>query len=87
MSSIMIQDLARSQGLDKRAMSAVRGGGSFGPNVNVNVTLAQQIGQFQQIGVNVLNNNGVIGAAGFAGADFGGAASQWSQNHGAAAAL
>jgi hypothetical protein len=86
MSSIMIQDLARNHALDKRAMSAVRGGGSFGPDVNVNVTLAQQIGQFQQIGVNVLNNNGVIGA-GFAGPDFGKAASQWSQNHGAAAAL
>jgi hypothetical protein len=88
MSSIQIEDLARNHALDKRAMSAVRGGGSFGPDVNVNVTLAQQIGQFQQIGVNVLNNNGVIGAgAGFAGTDYGKAASQWTQNHGAAGAL
>lgn len=86
MSSIEIHDLARTHALDKRAMSAVRGGASFGPDINVNVTLAQQIGQFQQIGVNVLNNNGVIGA-GFAGTNFGAAASQWTQNHGATAAL
>ncbi|MDB5951139.1 MAG: hypothetical protein JWR65_2994 [Massilia sp.] len=88
MSSIQIQDLARNQALDKRAMSVVRGGASFGPDINVNVSLAQQFTQFQQIGVNVLNNNGVIGAGGgFAGADFGKAASQWTQNHGAASAL
>jgi hypothetical protein len=91
MSSIKIQDLARNHALDKRTMSAVRGGAGIGPDINVNVTLAQQIGQFQQIGVNVLNNNGVIGAgfggAGFAGAGFGEAASQWTRNHGAATAL
>jgi hypothetical protein len=86
MSSIEIQDLARNQALDKRAMSAVRGGAGFGPDINVNVSLAQQFSQFQQIGVNVLNNNGVIGA-GLGGADFGKAASQWTQNHGAAGAL
>ena len=78
MSSILIQDLARNHALDKREMSAVRGGGAFGPDVNVNVSLNQQIGQFQQIGVNVLNNNGVIGAAGL---DFGYAATQWKENH------
>jgi hypothetical protein len=88
MSSIEIQDLARNQALDKRTMSAVRGGAGFGPDINVNVSLAQQFTQFQQIGVNVLNNNGVIGAgAGLAGADYGKAAAQWTQNHGAAAAL
>jgi hypothetical protein len=86
MPSIEIHDMARNHALDKRAMSAVRGGASFGPDINVNVTLAQQIGQFQQIGVNVLNNNGVIGA-GFGGADFCKAASQWTQNHGAQTAL
>jgi hypothetical protein len=62
MSSIVIQDLARSRALDKHAMSAIRGGQAFGPNVNVNLNLDQRIGQVQDIKVNVLNNNGVIGA-------------------------
>ncbi len=78
MPSILIHDLVLNHALDKRTMSVVRGGSAFGPDVNVNVTLNQQIGQFQQIGVNVLNNNGVIG---FAGADFGHAAAQWKENH------
>ncbi|WP_020655313.1 hypothetical protein [Massilia niastensis] len=68
MSSLVIQDLAHNTALDKRAMSAVRGGNAFGKDINVNVNVNQQIGQFQQIGVNVLNNNGVIGA-GFVGPD------------------
>jgi hypothetical protein len=76
MSSILIQDLARNHALDKRQMSAVRGG--LGPDVNVNVTLNQQFAQFQQISVDVLNNNGVVGAAGL---DFGHAAEQWKENH------
>jgi hypothetical protein len=80
MSSIVIQDLAHHAALDSQAMSAVRGGSSFGPDVNVNVNLNQQIGQFQQIGINVLNNNGVIGA-GFVGPDVSVAASLWAQNH------
>ena len=80
MSSLLIRDLAHNTALDGRAMSAVRGGiGATGPNVNVNVTLDQTIGQFQQIGVNVLNNNGVIGA-GVLGPDVSLAAAQWAEN-------
>jgi hypothetical protein len=82
MSCIVIQDLAHHAALDSQAMSAVRGGSSFGPDVNVNVNLNQQIGQFQKIGINVLNNNGVIGA-GFVGPDVSVAASLWAQNHAA----
>jgi hypothetical protein len=79
MSSIVIQDLAHHAALDSRAMSAVRGGSSFGPDVNVNVNLNQQIGQFQKISINVLNDNGVIGA-GFVGPDVSVAAALWAQN-------
>jgi hypothetical protein len=71
MASIAIDDLAHASELDTQAMAAVRGGsgfGGFGSDVNVNVNVNQQIGQFQQIGVNVLNGNGVIGA-GFKGPD------------------
>ena len=82
MSSIMIQDLAHSTEMDRQALSAVRGGSAWGPDVNVNVTLDQQIGQFQQIGVNVLNNNGVIGA-GFVGPSVDVAAAQWAANRAA----
>ena len=77
MSSIQIRDLAHSSALDGRAMAAVRGGFAGAPNINVNVALDQKIGQFQQIGVNVLNNNGVIGA-GFVGPDVKLAAQQWA---------
>ena len=73
MSSIVIQDLAHHAALDSRAMSAVRGGASFGSDVNVNVNLNQQIG------INVLNNNGVIGA-GFVGPDVSVAAALWAHN-------
>jgi hypothetical protein len=86
MSSIVIRDLARSTAMDSRAMSAVRGGTGFGPPINVNVEVNQQIGQFQQIGVNVLNNNGVIGA-GFVGPDLKLAAAEWTANRSAPAAL
>ena len=79
MSSIAISDLAHNAELDRRAMSAVRGGSGFGKDVNVNVDVNQQIGQFQQIGINVLNNNGVIGA-GFKGPDIDLAAALWAQN-------
>ena len=68
MSSIAIHYLAHQNELDSRAMSAVQGGGAFGKDVNVTVNVNQQLAQFQQIGVNVLNNNGVIGA-GFVGPD------------------
>jgi hypothetical protein len=66
MSSIAIHDLAHRSELDSQAMSAIQGGSAFGKDVNVTVNVNQQLAQFQQIGVNVLNNNGVIGA-GFAG--------------------
>jgi hypothetical protein len=82
MSSILIQDLAHKRALDSQAMSAVRGGSAFGPDVNVNVTLDQKFVQFQQIGVNVLNDNGVIGA-GFAGPDVSLAAALWAENRAA----
>jgi hypothetical protein len=61
MSSIAIEDLACHRELERRAMSRVRGGAGWQPNVNVNLNLDQKIGQFQDIQVNVLNNNGVIG--------------------------
>jgi hypothetical protein len=68
MSSLMIRDLAQSKELDHEAMAAVRGGNSWlqglGPvaNVNVNVGVAQNIVQLQDVEVNALNNVGVIGA-------------------------
>jgi hypothetical protein len=69
MSSIAIHDLAHRSELDNQAMTAVRGGyAGLGKDINVNVNVNQQLAQFQQIGVNVLNNNGVIGA-GFVGPD------------------
>ena len=80
MSSIVIKDLAHSAALDRQAMSAIQGGNAFGKEVNVNVNVNQQIAQFQQIGVNVLNNNGVIGA-GFKGPDIDLAASLWARNN------
>ena len=79
MSSIAISDLAHNAELDSRAMSLVRGGSAFGRDVNVNVNVNQQIGQFQQIGIDVLNNNGVIGA-GFKGPDIDVAAALWAEN-------
>jgi hypothetical protein len=86
MSSIMIEDLARNRELDKRSMSTIRGGtalgGNFGPNVNVNINLDQRIGQVQDIKLNVLNNNGVIGA-GFAGPDISLNPQQWATNNAA----
>ena len=67
MSHITISDLPSSTDLDHQEMSAVRGGHSWGsPNVNVNLNINQQIAQVQDIDVNVLNNNGSIGA-GFVG--------------------
>ena len=73
MSTIMIRDLAQSRELDHRAMASVRGGytmrGDVGAlsglaiNVQPNINVNQNILQLQNIGVNVLNNNGVIGAS------------------------
>ena len=63
MSTITIHDLAHRNELDSRELSAVQGGyAGLGKDINVNVNVNQQLAQFQQIGVNVLNNNGVIGA-------------------------
>ena len=80
MSSIMIHDLAHATELDSRALAGVRGGSGWGaPDVKVNLTVNQQIAQFQDIGVNVLNNNGSIGA-GFSGPSINLSPSQWAQN-------
>jgi hypothetical protein len=82
MSSIRISDLAHSTALDARAMAGVRGGSSgspWGPGVNVNLTVNQQIAQVQDIGVNVLNGNGVIGA-GFTGPSIELSPLQWAKN-------
>jgi hypothetical protein len=49
------------------------------PNVTVNIGIKQQITQFQDIGVNVLNGNGVIGA-GFVGPSIALNPAQWAQN-------
>lgn len=68
MSSIAIHDLSHRNELDHQAMSTVQGGSAFGKDVNVTLNVNQQLAQFQQIDVNVLNNNGVIGA-GFVGPD------------------
>jgi hypothetical protein len=68
MPSIAIRDLSRSTELDHHAMGAVRGGYAFNPDMKVNLNVNQQIFQVQDIGVNVLNNNGTIGA-GFKGPD------------------
>ncbi|WLI88812.1 hypothetical protein Q4S45_19205 [Massilia sp. R2A-15] len=85
MSSIQIQDLSHRSVLDNAAMSSVRGGSGIVPDVNVNVSLNQQFLQFQQVGVNVLNNNAVIGAN-FGGADMNAAADTWQASHGGAPA-
>jgi hypothetical protein len=79
MSSIQIRDLTRASRLDCRAMASVRGGTLGAPNVNVNIAVKQQIAQFQDIGVNVLNNNGVIGA-GFTGPSIELSPLQWAKN-------
>lgn len=79
MAAIRIHDLAHTCRLDRHAMAAVRGGTLGAPNVNVNIAVKQQIAQFQDIGVNVLNNNGVIGA-GFTGPSVELSPLQWAQN-------
>jgi hypothetical protein len=85
MSSISINDLAHSTTLDSRDLAAVRGGSGFAsPEINVNVAVTQQLAQFQKIGVNVLNGNGVIGAGlGFGDHDLALAAEEWKANRAA----
>lgn len=80
MSHITISDLPSSTELDRHEMSAVSGGHSWGsPNVKVTLNVNQQINQSQDIDVNVLNNNGTIGA-GFVGPRFSLAATQKAAN-------
>jgi hypothetical protein len=66
MSSITLNDLPCTTDLDQRAMSSVRGGHSWGSDVNVNLNINQSLIQVQDVDLNVLNNNGSIGA-GFTG--------------------
>jgi hypothetical protein len=79
MPSITIRDLSRSTELDVHAMGAVRGGFAFKPDMKVNLNVNQQIFQVQEIGVNVLNNNGKIGA-GFKAPDIEVDATQKAEN-------
>ncbi len=66
MSTIAIHDLERTRELDRKDMSAVRGGhgsiADLGGIANVNVNVNQNITQLQDVEVNALNNVGVIGA-------------------------
>jgi hypothetical protein len=62
MSSIQIHDLAHAQPPRPPRDGSGTRRHLGAPNVNVNIAVKQQIAQFQDIGVNVLNNNGVIGA-------------------------
>lgn len=62
MSSITLRDLPRTAELDHCAMSAVRGGHSWGGDVKVNLNVEQSLVQVQDVDLNVLNNNGSIGA-------------------------
>lgn len=66
MSSITLNDLPCTTDLDQHAMSAVRGGHSWGGDVNVKLSVNQSLLQVQDVDLNVLNNNGSIGA-GFTG--------------------
>ena len=64
--SIQINDLVKSTDLDQASMASVRGGNSWlaglGPIANVNVGVAQNLTQLQNVEVNTLNNVGSIGA-------------------------
>ena len=84
MSSITIQDLAKDDALDRKAMSSIRGGNSWlrglGPVANVNVGVNQNIVQLQNIEVSALNNVGVIGA-GFGPLKLDVNPTQWANAH------
>lgn len=81
MSNLTIHDLPRSDELDRKAMTEVRGGNSWlsglGPVANINIGVNQNIAQIQDIKVNALNNVGVIGA-GFVPPDLNVSPSQWA---------
>ncbi len=69
MTSLVIRELAPGTELDRRAMTAVRGGGNssyggYGPiaNINVSPNIVQNISQVQIVDVAALNNIGYIGA-------------------------
>jgi hypothetical protein len=67
MSSIMIRELAPGSAIDRKAMSAIRGGtnswlGGLGPVANVSVGVSQNITQNQIVEVNAFNNIGYIGS-------------------------
>jgi hypothetical protein len=84
MSNLMIKDLASNEEMDGRAMAEVRGGtaaeewmAKLGAVANVNVGVNQNITQLQNVGVNALNNVGVIGA-GFVPPNLTVSPSQWA---------
>lgn len=79
MSSIIIKDLAAAHELDSGAMARVKGGSIWTSGVNVNIDVQQQIGQFQDVRVNVLNGNGIIGA-GFQAPNLTVSPNQWANN-------
>ncbi|TDG04162.1 hypothetical protein E1N52_31215 [Paraburkholderia guartelaensis] len=69
MTSLVIRELAPGTALDRRAMTAVRGGGSssyggYGSiaNITVSPNIVQNISQVQVVDVAALNNIGYIGA-------------------------
>ncbi|SDE16825.1 hypothetical protein [Paraburkholderia lycopersici] len=69
MCSLVIRELAPGTELDRRAMTAVRGGNngsSYGygsiANINVSPNIVQNISQVQVVDVAALNNIGYIGA-------------------------
>ncbi|MCP3726049.1 hypothetical protein M3I53_23455 [Paraburkholderia sp. CNPSo 3272] len=69
MSSLVIRELAPGTALDRRTMTAVRGGngssyGGYGPiaNITVSPNIVQNISQVQVVDVAALNNIGYIGA-------------------------
>ena len=79
--TIAIRDLSLATELDRKSMTAVRGGNSWlkglGPIANVNVGVNQNIAQMQNVEVNALNNVGVIGA-GFGPLQLDVSPSQWA---------
>ena len=81
MANIAVHDLQAARELGDREMSAVKGGNSWlaglGPVANVNVGIAQNISQLQNVEVNALNNVGVIGA-GFGPLKLDVSPSQWA---------
>ncbi|MEN7526286.1 hypothetical protein [Cupriavidus sp. 2SB] len=68
MSSIIVRDLAASKELDRKSLTAIRGGnswlsqaGNMGPLANVNININQNVQQLQQVNVAAFNNNKIVG--------------------------